>query len=90
MRLRAESDLAVPGAPSLSALVRLNLFTELLIEYYEKVFAPEARGEPGAGGPEAGGRGGPCSRGCVGAGHPQDPALRPAPPRPLTVPGGLL
>ncbi|VCW48772.1 unnamed protein product [Gulo gulo] len=37
------------GASSLSALVPLNLFTELLIEYYEKVFstpeAPEARGE---------------------------------------------
>ncbi|XP_045867154.1 rho GTPase-activating protein 8 isoform X1 [Meles meles] len=37
------------GASSLSALVPLNLFTELLIEYYEKVFstpeAPEAHGE---------------------------------------------
>ena len=37
------------GASSLSALVPLNLFTELLIEYYGKVFsAPEARGEPRA------------------------------------------
>nr|XP_025873223.1 rho GTPase-activating protein 8 [Vulpes vulpes] len=35
------------GASSLSALVPLNLFTELLIEYYGKVFStPEARGEP--------------------------------------------
>ncbi|XP_072862713.1 rho GTPase-activating protein 8 isoform X3 [Chlorocebus sabaeus] len=35
------------GASSLSALVPLNLFTELLIEYYEKIFsAPEAPGEP--------------------------------------------
>uniref|UniRef100_A0A2K5JXB9 Rho-GAP domain-containing protein n=1 Tax=Colobus angolensis palliatus TaxID=336983 RepID=A0A2K5JXB9_COLAP len=34
------------GASSLSALVPLNLFTELLIEYYEKIFsAPEAPGE---------------------------------------------
>ncbi|XP_008579064.1 PREDICTED: rho GTPase-activating protein 8 isoform X2 [Galeopterus variegatus] len=33
------------GASSLSALVPLNLFTELLIEYYEKVFSP--RGAPG-------------------------------------------
>ncbi|XP_032272364.1 rho GTPase-activating protein 8 [Phoca vitulina] len=42
------------GASSLSALVPLNLFTELLIEYYEKVFStPEARGELGTGVPEA-------------------------------------
>ncbi|KAL4678486.1 hypothetical protein H8957_008117 [Semnopithecus entellus] len=34
------------GTSSLSALVPLNLFTELLIEYYEKIFsAPEAPGE---------------------------------------------
>ncbi|XP_011917970.1 PREDICTED: rho GTPase-activating protein 8 isoform X6 [Cercocebus atys] len=34
------------GSSSLSALVPLNLFTELLIEYYEKIFsAPEASGE---------------------------------------------
>uniref|UniRef100_A0A671F1S5 Rho GTPase activating protein 8 n=1 Tax=Rhinolophus ferrumequinum TaxID=59479 RepID=A0A671F1S5_RHIFE len=37
------------GASSLSALVPLNLFTELLIEYHGKVFsAPDARGELGA------------------------------------------
>ncbi|XP_030896599.1 rho GTPase-activating protein 8 [Leptonychotes weddellii] len=42
------------GASSLSALVPLNLFTELLIEYYEKVFStPEARGELSTGVPEA-------------------------------------
>ncbi|XP_014388657.1 PREDICTED: rho GTPase-activating protein 8 [Myotis brandtii] len=36
------------GASSLGALVPLNLFTELLIEYYGKVFsAQDARGEPG-------------------------------------------
>ncbi|KAL0625511.1 Rho GTPase-activating protein 8 [Plecturocebus cupreus] len=36
------------GASSLSALVPLNLFTELLIEYYEKIFsAPEASGGHG-------------------------------------------
>lgn len=34
------------GVASLSALVPLNLFTELLIEYYDKVFsAQEAPGE---------------------------------------------
>uniref|UniRef100_A0A8C9II10 Rho GTPase-activating protein n=1 Tax=Piliocolobus tephrosceles TaxID=591936 RepID=A0A8C9II10_9PRIM len=34
------------GPSSLSALVPLNLFTELLIEYYEKIFStPEAPGE---------------------------------------------
>ncbi|XP_031993860.1 rho GTPase-activating protein 8-like [Hylobates moloch] len=34
------------GASSLSALVPLNMFTELLIEYYEKIFsAPEAPGQ---------------------------------------------
>nr|XP_035939958.1 rho GTPase-activating protein 8 isoform X2 [Halichoerus grypus]XP_035939959.1 rho GTPase-activating protein 8 isoform X2 [Halichoerus grypus] len=42
------------GASSLSALVPLNLFTELLIEYYEKVFStPEARGELSTGVPKA-------------------------------------
>ncbi|XP_077932850.1 rho GTPase-activating protein 8 isoform X2 [Halichoerus grypus] len=42
------------GASSLSALVPLNLFTELLIKYYEKVFStPEARGELSTGVPEA-------------------------------------
>ncbi|PNJ37294.1 PRR5-ARHGAP8 isoform 2, partial [Pongo abelii] len=34
------------GSSSLSALVPLNMFTELLIEYYEKIFStPEAPGE---------------------------------------------
>ena len=38
------------GAASLSALVPLNLFTELLIEHHGKVFsAQDARGEPCAG-----------------------------------------
>nr|XP_045219400.1 rho GTPase-activating protein 8 isoform X2 [Macaca fascicularis] len=42
------------GSSSLSALVPLNLFTELLIEYYEKIFsALEASGEQGS--PFAGG-----------------------------------
>ncbi|XP_045408768.1 rho GTPase-activating protein 8 isoform X2 [Lemur catta] len=45
---------------SLSALVPLNLFTELLIEYYERVFgaqeAPSPAGAGEQGGPVAGGR----------------------------------
>uniref|UniRef100_A0A2K6GAI5 Rho GTPase activating protein 8 n=1 Tax=Propithecus coquereli TaxID=379532 RepID=A0A2K6GAI5_PROCO len=45
------------GVSSLSALVPLNLFTELLIEYYEKVFvaqeAPSAAGAGKQGGPVA-------------------------------------
>ena len=48
------------GASSLSALVPLNLFTELLIEYYEKVFS--GRGERGA---EASEQGAPGARGSV-------------------------
>ncbi|XP_066214730.1 rho GTPase-activating protein 8 isoform X2 [Saccopteryx leptura] len=48
------------GASSLSALVPLNLFTELLIEYYGKVFsAQDTGGELGAGSAGAGEQGSP-------------------------------
>ena len=86
------------GASSLSALVPLNLFTELLIEYYEKVFS--GRGERGA---EASEQGAPGARGSVpneGAAAGDRPASsdRPAsglarpplPPRPLTTAWRLL
>lgn len=71
------------GVASLSALVPLNLFTELLIEYYERVFSPqETPGEQAPGPAEASGRGSPFSGGCARAGVPQ------ASPRPsrLRVP----
>ncbi|XP_078305458.1 rho GTPase-activating protein 8 isoform X4 [Panthera onca] len=62
------------GASSLSALVPMNLFTELLIEYYEMVFSTqEARGGLGAGAVEAGERSGPVSRGRT----PRRPGLAP-------------
>ncbi|KAF3814314.1 hypothetical protein GH733_017472 [Mirounga leonina] len=78
------------GASSLSALVPLNLFTELLIEYYEKVFStPEARGELSTGVPEAGERGGPFPEGCTGDRPSMGPASPPAPSRPLPAAGTL-
>lgn len=78
------------GASSLSALVPLNLFTELLIEYYEKVFStPEARGELGTGVPEAGERGGPFAEGRTGFRPSTGPASPPAPLRPLPAAGTL-
>lgn len=62
------------GASSLSALVPMNLFTELLIEYYEMVFSTqEARGGLGASAVEAGERSGPVSRGRT----PRRPGLAP-------------
>ncbi|XP_053440550.1 rho GTPase-activating protein 8 [Nycticebus coucang] len=74
------------GVSSLSALVPLNLFTELLIEYYEKVFnAQEAPGEHTVGTGEAGGQGSPLARGhathrqapgCATPILPQSPARR--------------
>ncbi|XP_010835902.1 PREDICTED: rho GTPase-activating protein 8 isoform X2 [Bison bison bison] len=86
------------GASSLSALVPLNLFTELLIEYYEKVFS--GRGERGA---EASEQGAPGARGSVpneGAAAGDRPASGdrptsglarpPLPPRPLTTAWRLL
>ncbi|KAF5929561.1 hypothetical protein HPG69_006283, partial [Diceros bicornis minor] len=73
------------GASSFSALVPLNLFTELLIEYYGKVFSPqEARGVPGTGSTEAGEQGGPFARGCTGDGHAAGPIPPAVPPRPVT------
>ncbi|KAB0350777.1 hypothetical protein FD754_015634 [Muntiacus muntjak] len=80
------------GASSLGALVPLNLFTELLIEYYEKVFSrpPEERGA------QAGERRGPRARGSApdGGAAEDRPATRlarpPLPPRPLTAAGRLL
>ncbi|XP_074231784.1 rho GTPase-activating protein 8 isoform X2 [Camelus bactrianus] len=68
------------GASSLSALVPLNLFTELLIEYYEKVFrSQDTHGEPGASGAARDGH----ARDRAAAG----PARPPVPPRPLPVAG---
>ncbi|XP_071465500.1 rho GTPase-activating protein 8 [Marmota flaviventris] len=59
------------GLSSLSALVPLNLFTELLIEYHEKVFnPPEAPGERAPGPTEASGQGSPLSRQCARVGAP--------------------
>ncbi|XP_004438029.1 PREDICTED: rho GTPase-activating protein 8 [Ceratotherium simum simum] len=73
------------GASSFSALMPLNLFTELLIEYYGKVFsAQEARGVPGTGSTEAGEQGGPFARGCTGDGHAAGPIPPAVPPRPVT------
>uniref|UniRef100_A0A8D1CNI7 Rho GTPase activating protein 8 n=1 Tax=Sus scrofa TaxID=9823 RepID=A0A8D1CNI7_PIG len=72
------------GASSLSALVPLNLFTELLIEYYGKVFSSrQAQRELGAGGAPADGQGGPCPPDGPAAGLTRPPM----PPRPLTVAG---
>ncbi|XP_047641971.1 rho GTPase-activating protein 8 isoform X2 [Phacochoerus africanus] len=72
------------GASSLSALVPLNLFTELLIEYYGKVFSSrQAQRELGAGGAPADGQGGPCPPDGPAAGLTRPPV----PPRPLTVAG---
>lgn len=72
------------GASSLSALVPLNLFTELLIEYYGKVFSSrQAQRELGASGAPADGQGGPCPPDGPAAGLTRPPM----PPRPLTVTG---
>ncbi|XP_013366994.1 PREDICTED: rho GTPase-activating protein 8 isoform X1 [Chinchilla lanigera] len=60
------------GTSSLSALLPLNLFTELLIEYYETIFsAHEAPGERGPGMADAGGQGSHHIRGCGGTDPPQ-------------------
>ncbi|XP_016065571.1 PREDICTED: rho GTPase-activating protein 8 [Miniopterus natalensis] len=65
------------GASSLSALVPLNLFTELLIEHYGKVFStPDARGELGAGPAGAGEQGGPPARGLAAPTAPPSPGSR--------------
>lgn len=79
------------GASSLSALVPLNLFTELLIEYHGKVFsAPDARGELGAGSGGGGEQGSPSSRGISTPAAPPSTAplsaapLSAAPPSPGT------
>ncbi|XP_063099960.1 rho GTPase-activating protein 8 [Cavia porcellus] len=60
------------GTSSLSALLPLNLFTELLIEYYETIFsAQEALGDRGPGSGDAGGQGSHLVRGCGGTEPPQ-------------------
>lgn len=62
------------GASSLSALVPLNLFTELLIEYHGKVFSTQdARGELGADSAGEGEQNSPSSRGLTA------PAAAPSP-----------
>ncbi|KAM9229323.1 rho GTPase-activating protein 8-like [Dugong dugon] len=76
------------GASSLSALVPLNLFTELLIEYYENVFsgreAPGGHPPPSA---EAGHPGSPSARGCAGDGPAASLVSPVVPPHPLTLAG---
>ncbi|KAM7116817.1 rho GTPase-activating protein 8 isoform 1-T1 [Molossus nigricans] len=65
------------GVSSLGALVPLNLFTELLIEYYGKIFsAQDARGERGAGPAGAGEQGGPFARGLAAPAEPRSPGSR--------------
>ncbi|KAK1327607.1 hypothetical protein QTO34_012896 [Cnephaeus nilssonii] len=74
------------GAASLGALVPLNLFTELLIEYHGKVFsAQDARGEPGAGPAGAGEPGGPFARGLAAPTRPPAPGSRRETPPVLEV-----
>lgn len=64
------------GMSSLSALVPLNLFTELLIEYHGKIFsARDARGELGAGSAGAE-QGGPFPRGVAAPAAPRSPGSR--------------
>lgn len=65
------------GMSSLSALVPLNLFTELLIEYHGTVFSTQdARGGRGAGSAGAGEQGGPFPRGLAAPAAPRTPASR--------------
>lgn len=74
------------GASSLGALVPLNLFTELLIEYYGTVFSTQdARGEPGAGPAGAGEQGGPFAEGLTPPTRPPAPGSRPETPLVLEV-----
>lgn len=74
------------GAASLGALVPLNLFTELLIEYHGKVFsAQDARGEPGTGPAGAGEPGGPFARGLAAPTRPPAPGSRRETPPVLEV-----
>lgn len=74
------------GASSLGALVPLNLFTELLIEYYGKVFSTQdARGEPGAGPAGAGEQGDPFTGGLTVPTRPPAPGSRPETPLVLEV-----
>ncbi|XP_008053368.1 rho GTPase-activating protein 8 isoform X2 [Carlito syrichta] len=69
------------GAASLSALVPLNLFTELLIEYYEKIFsAQEAPGEYVPGPAGASKQSSPFTRGCA-ADRRAAGLARPVPPQ---------
>ncbi|XP_039719142.1 rho GTPase-activating protein 8 isoform X2 [Pteropus medius] len=63
------------GAASLSSLVPLNLFTELLIEHHGKVFsAQDARGELGAGLAGPGEQGGPSAGGLAVPTVPPSPS----------------
>ncbi|KAM4881324.1 rho GTPase-activating protein 8 [Thomomys bottae] len=71
------------GAAPLSALVPLNLFTELLIEYYEKIFnPPDAPRERAPGPADTGEQGNRLPR-C--AGRPVARAGPVPPPRPLAA-----
>ncbi|XP_070267373.1 rho GTPase-activating protein 8 isoform X2 [Myotis yumanensis] len=73
------------GASSLGALVPLNLFTELLIEYYGKVFsAQDTCGEPDAGPAGAGEQGGSAG-GLATPTRPPAPGSRPETPLVLEV-----
>ncbi|XP_065378080.1 rho GTPase-activating protein 8 isoform X2 [Macaca fascicularis] len=73
------------GSSSLSALVPLNLFTELLIEYYEKIFsAPEASGEHSLAPPQQGSRAAPLQE-AVPRTRATGLTTPTIPPSPLTV-----
>ncbi|XP_037700965.1 rho GTPase-activating protein 8 [Choloepus didactylus] len=76
------------GASSLSTLVPLNLFTELLIEYYEQIFSTQlAPREDAPSTAEVGVQGGPLAGGCSGDGHATGLVTPAVPPRPLAAAG---
>lgn len=77
------------GVSSLSALVPLNLFTELLIEYHGKIFCTLS-GDREPGGVGACAQGVPLSRACMEAGHHSALAVPSLPPRPPPAAGRLL
>ncbi|XP_007531979.2 rho GTPase-activating protein 8 [Erinaceus europaeus] len=78
------------GASSLSALVPLNLFTELLIEYHGNIFCTPNGAREQGGRARASEQGG-ASRACVNTGHLSALAAPPLrPPHPLPAAGRLL
>ncbi|XP_006866959.1 PREDICTED: rho GTPase-activating protein 8 [Chrysochloris asiatica] len=76
------------GASSLSALVPLNLFTELLIEYYDRIFsAPQAPAGHAPTSAKARQPGSPIPQGCAGDGRAASLTTPVLPPRRLPVAG---